>query len=83
MPDGDLGKNSSGDENEIVAGKFVSGSPETFSAVNVGDHPPCEKVWVDGQCNKHGKWIEAHWRHQHWVPGHNNRHGEWIPGHCR
>ena len=43
----------------------------------------CGKVWVDGHYNKHGKWIEAHWRHQHWVPGHHNRYGKWIPGHCK
>jgi hypothetical protein len=53
-----------------------------FTAVDVSARPPCEKVWVEGHFNKHGKWIEAHWRHQHWVPGHHNSHGEWIPGHC-
>lgn len=54
-----------------------------FAAVDVSAHPPCEKVWVDGHYNKHGKWIEAHWKKQHWVPGHHNRKGEWVPGHCR
>jgi|GEM_PF-761451 len=83
MPGGDLGKNSSGNEDEIVARKYVSGYPETFSAVNVSAHPACEKVWGDGHYNKHGKWIEAPWRHQHGVPGHHNRQCEWIPGHCR
>ncbi len=80
MPHGDLGKNSSGLEPRAkFGGKFVSGSPETFCAVNVSAHAPYEKVRLDGPCNEHGKWIEAHWRHQHRVPGHNNRNGEWIP----
>ena len=52
------------------------------AAVDVSAHPPCGKVWIEGHHNKHGKWIEAHWRHQHWVPGHHNSNGEWIPGHC-
>ncbi len=55
-----------------------------FAAVNVSAQPPhpCEKVWVDGHYNKHGKWIKPHWKHLHWIPGHHNRRGEWIPGHC-
>ncbi len=53
-----------------------------FTAVDVSARPPCEKVWVEGHYNKHGKWIKPHWKHQHWIRGHKNRHGEWIPAHC-
>ena len=54
-----------------------------FTAVEVSAHPPCERVWVEGHYNKHGKWIEAHWKKQHWIKGHYDHHGEWIPGHCQ
>jgi hypothetical protein len=53
-----------------------------FTAVDVSAHPKCGKVWIEGHHNKHGRWIEGHWRHSHWVKGHYNRHGEWISGHC-
>jgi len=54
-----------------------------FTTVDVSARPPCGKVWVEGHHNKHGKWVEPHWRNQRWVPGHHNRNGDWIPGHCR
>jgi len=54
-----------------------------FSPVVVNAHPPCGKVWVEGHYNKHGKWIEPHWKHRHWVEGHYNHQGVWIPGHCK
>ena len=54
-----------------------------MTVIDAAARPPCEKVWVEGHYNKHGKWIEPHWRHKHWVPGHHNSLGEWVPGHCR
>ena len=53
-----------------------------FTTIKANAHPPCEKVWVEGHRDKHGKWIKAHWKHLHWIPSHHNRHGELIPGHC-
>ena len=53
-----------------------------FNAGEAGARPPCEKVWVEGHYNKHGKWIEPHWKKLHWIKGHHDKKGEWIPGHC-
>jgi hypothetical protein len=53
-----------------------------FAPVGVSARPPCEKVWVEGHYNKHGKWIKPHWKKLHWIKGHYDHHGRWIEGHC-
>jgi len=65
----------------LISGVFLA-FLIVLTAADVSARPPCGKVWIEGHYNKHGKWIEPHWKKQHWIRGHHNRHGDWIPGHC-